>query len=54
VEYPVDRKSFRIVERTQKIGLGILRQMKDVSNGVPEKRQDDGSHDRAESLIDSG
>jgi hypothetical protein len=53
VKYPVNRESFWVVERTQKIGFRVLRQIEDVSNRVPEVRDDNGPHNGAECLMDA-
>src|SRR5450432_2389917 len=54
MEHTVSGERFRIVKRTKKICLGILRQVKNVANGVPEERYDYSAHDGAEDLIDAG
>ena len=54
VKHPVDGKSLRIVKRPQEVRLGILRQMENVADGVPEERQNHRTHNRAQGLIDPG
>ena len=54
VKHPVYRESLGIVERTEKIGLWILRQAEDVADGVPEEREDDRTHNREEDPIEAG
>ena len=53
VEHATDGESLRVVERLQKICLGILRQMEKVPDSVPEKCHDHGAHDRTQDLIDA-
>src|SRR5271163_4335999 len=54
VKHAVDRESLWIVKRTQKIRLWILRQVKNIADGIPEKHQNHGAHNDAEDLIDAG